>query len=32
MSLFKQNDPKINSEYLLEMYQYLLNEEKDKQI
>ena len=29
MSLFKQNDPQINSEYLLEMYQNLLNEEKD---
>ena len=29
MSLFKQNDPQINSEYLLEMYQNLINEEKD---
>ena len=29
MSLFKPNDPQINSEYLLEMYQNLLNEEKD---
>ena len=29
MSLFKQNDPQINSEYILEMYQNLLNEEKD---
>jgi hypothetical protein len=25
----KQNDPQINSEYLIEMYQNLLNEEKD---